>query len=109
VAKYKHPYVEVGMGVLWYQGGNKSDQPFFALVSQVDPRSLCLNILAPSIHNFMSRDGVRHCDDPELREAEKMEAGTWDYAPLTRKLVEFLDLKWPPEKTDKKPEPSLTK
>jgi hypothetical protein len=87
---YRQPYAEIGMSVLWYPDGDSRQQPHPAIVTAVGTDSLCVNIMAPNNYNFMIRDGARHVTDARIKEAERREAGAWDYTPFTRRILNLL-------------------
>jgi hypothetical protein len=87
---YRMPFVEIGMSVLWYPDGDTGHQPHPAFITAVGQDSVCVNIMAPNNYNFMIRDGARHVSDSRIKEAERKEAGAWDYTPFTRRMLNLL-------------------
>ena len=89
---YEMPVAEVGMAVLWFQGGDLSGKGEPAIISRAGPWSICLNIIDPGSYNFRIRDGVRHASDPQVerRGPDVVENGCWDYTPFTKKLLDLV-------------------
>jgi hypothetical protein len=84
---------EVGLGeiVLWYPGGDKNAGPHPGIVTRIAFRTICLNLISPAFMNFAIKDGVRHMDDPEIKEAERHEMGGWDFTPLAKELRRLIE------------------
>lgn len=89
--QYTGPDVEVGEIVNWYPGGNPNVEPIPAIVTRLGCDNICVNIVDPSLHNFILRDGVYHIDNELARRPETVEAGGWDRTPLTKKLVDLAE------------------
>ena len=94
---YRMPHVELGQIVWWYPAANKKTQPQPGIVSQVNPQSVCVNLVDPNTYTLLIRDGVKHADDPTIQFEERREMGGWDFtdkdkrlAALERQLAEFL-------------------
>lgn len=90
MSQYKMPYVEVGMNVWWYADGDRTLDPFIAVVTVVGPNHVSLGVLAPGYSNFMTRDGVRHVDDKARAEADN-EEGAWEHTPLNKALLKLAE------------------
>ncbi len=73
------PRVYIGQIVCWYEGGSKGREPQAAIVTATHQRSLNLNIFDQRSYNMRVRDGVRHLNDPDARDSEKIEVGLWDF------------------------------
>ncbi len=73
------PKPEVSMPVLWYPGGERNQQPHAAVITAINPFSVCVHVLSRDLKNYMIQDGCRHMDDKEARPAERAEKGGWDY------------------------------
>jgi hypothetical protein len=99
---YKTPFVEVGLTVWWYPDGDSRLQPHLAFVTAIGQDTVCVNIAAPNSYNFMIRDGARHVSDPRIKEAERREAGAWDYTPFTRRILNLLQELVPNSQLSKK-------
>jgi hypothetical protein len=100
---YRPPFVEIGMSVLWYPDGDSRQQPHPAFITAVGQDTVCVNIMAPNSYNFMIRDGARHISDPRIKEAERREAGAWDYTPFTRRMLHLLMELMPKSELKKEP------
>ena len=88
----------LGMPVYWYEAG--AGTPHAALVSRLDMgTAVTLNIVSPDTHNFIIRGGVKHKDDPTLRDDEKLENGVWEPVPERRPAP-------PPAPAARPPEPA---
>lgn len=77
-ASYEMPRAYIGMPILWYQGGNKSNKPYPGLVTDVGRRSIDLVFFAPGSTGVHSMTGVRHIDDPDTKAIELYNAGAWE-------------------------------
>lgn len=90
---YKMPPADVGQAVYWYIDGRAQGEPYPALVTRRANRgvdTVGLAVMTPDSRLFMLREGVRHCDDPRLKEAERVESGCWDYTDRDKKLQGLL-------------------
>lgn len=90
----KPPEILKGDLVLWYPDGDKTQDPYPALVTRLGYDTLNLNIFDPNSYNMRIRDGVRWIDDPRAKSPELREAGGWDLSPqavLIRDLQERLE------------------
>ena len=78
---YKMPPVKLGCIVLWYEGGVKAPDrlPKPAIVTGAFPRNVSLSVFEIGAFNSRPFEGVRHIDDPDMREADRLENGAWDY------------------------------
>lgn len=99
---FKPPFVEIGLQVYWYPDGDSRQQPHLAFVTGVGQDTVCVNIVAPNSYSFMIRDGARHVSDPRIKEAERREAGAWDYTPFTRRMLNLLQELAPKSELSKK-------
>lgn len=79
--QYTQPDLRLGQVVYFYHGGNKDSEPFAAFVVQIHNRSLALNILMPGFANFMTLEGVKHIEDPDVKESEFIDMGGWAEVP----------------------------
>lgn len=83
---FRMPPIEVGEIVTWKPGGTGA---LPAIVTQVTSRSVDLSAFDRFSQNMMIRDGVRHTLDPDAKDAEKRESGTWEYTPAHKRLMEM--------------------
>ena len=67
------PELQIGEIVDWYHGGNKGQRCRPAVVLAAYHNSLDLAIISAA--NITVRSGVRHCDDPDALDAEKLREG----------------------------------
>lgn len=86
---YKRPPVCVGMNILyWHEGASG---PYPALVSAVSDQTIDIIFFPFSAANkSISRPGVRHIGDPNNREIDIQNAGTWDLTAETKAIRETL-------------------
>lgn len=68
---------KVGDTVWWLHGGNRAPVPMTAIVVRVNDYSLDLSFVVPKSAVFDGMSGVRHVDDPSLKEGEKANRGAW--------------------------------
>jgi hypothetical protein len=87
---FRMPAVEIGQIVLWYAHADTNVPPLAGLVTQVNPGNVHLNCADVKTYNFLVRDGVKHVNDPSLRETERKEQGGWDYTPRDKLINELL-------------------
>jgi hypothetical protein len=83
---WMQPPVGIGDVVLWLPDGDADLTPCAAIVTAKFPRSVDLAVIGPNQYNFLVRQGVRHCDDPEKNQEETMKEGLWAYTPDRKKL-----------------------
>lgn len=87
---WQMPAVEPGTIVRWHPGGGTDWVP--AVVSKLNgtpghSRHVVVNIIQSNLLNFQVRDAVRHVDDPDVREDEKSDSGTWSYTDQHKRLL----------------------
>ena len=87
--EFQSPSVEMGQIVLWSQDGGASKTP--ALVVKVGMVMLSLAVFADGYTTILTRDGVRHKDDPDRRRGNNHEAGFWELTPRDIKINQLLD------------------
>lgn len=73
---YTPPAVQVGDIVHWFHDGVKRPgAERAAIVKQVTPISIFLCIFDED--RTIHKEGVRHCDDPNARESDRVNEGGW--------------------------------
>lgn len=84
------PMPFIGQIVWWYEGGNESQEPAAAVVTRISGCSLNLNIFDPQSYNQRIRDGVRHIADTNVKDADKVDSGCWDFTPHDKAVKRML-------------------
>src|SRR5687768_11886986 len=86
---WRMPEAGVGQTVLWHPSGLRGDrEPLAAIASQVNHRSLSLHIMDAESSVFKVRACVRHVDDPEAKDDDRLDNGAWEYTKDTLRLIE---------------------
>lgn len=80
------PSVRVSQMVYWYPDGDRSQDPFGAIVTRVGPQSIALAIFEADRHTIKTMDGVIHMDDPRLDNVHQRSQGGWDHTAETKEL-----------------------
>lgn len=84
---YQMPKVEVGDVVLFYLSGSASEPPMPAIVCHVGERTLSLGVIGRDSYALYPADGVRHLDDPLLRNNVDLQIhGAWEKTPQAKRL-----------------------
>lgn len=82
VPLYTMPEPTLGQTVFWYPSGNILEDPQAGFVSRVGHDTICINLLSPSLKDFVIKDGVRHVTDPKNRTVRFTDLrdfpGCWD-------------------------------
>jgi len=72
----------VGHTCRWYQYGDTNNAPKAAIVTRTDGTGMLgLTLIQHNYHNLVPLNGVRHKDDPRLKNAPhlRQEQGCWDF------------------------------
>lgn len=77
---------EIGDTVLWHPDGDRSPQPYAAVVTAIGMESINVNIFDPFSYNLRIKDGVRHIDDPKAKHEATRDSGAWEHTPKTKRL-----------------------
>lgn len=94
--KFVHPEVFQGDTVLWYKDGNKSTKPFTALVSAIGEKGvLSLVLVTHGSDAISTRMGVKHIDDPDMKDIERKNFGGWDHTERIKRLYRQYEAKAP--------------
>lgn len=91
----EHDYLTVGDVVHWWDTGVRvpNEQPRLALVTKKGTGSLCLTTFDPGQRGvFSTPDGVRHIDDPGVKEHDRLELGCWEFTPRLHQLYHLRDI-----------------
>lgn len=95
---FEMPFVEQGEIVLWYPDGDTGSECYPAVVTNVGNPTLALSIMSKDAMEFLTKDGVRHCDDPQTRKPEfDVTPGTWRQTPHMIRLRRIMDQLEPPQ------------
>lgn len=88
---FEMPQAVPGMPVYFYLGGCKSQEPTLAIVTKLGEGTLALVCFTHDSYSVEPHVGVRHVDDPMLRNADiAREAGGWDYCTSSSHDVNLL-------------------
>jgi hypothetical protein len=80
MSEVRIPEVRLGDTVFWYDGGSKSSEPRVAFVTAVGfLGTISVAIIEVNAIMLNVRDGVRHVDDPSVRDAELQYSGGWEH------------------------------
>lgn len=90
------PAVEVGQVVLWSFGPGSGEVPGVAVVTKVGSTSINCCVHHESTRDHINKTGVRHKDDPFLKDMPLHSAGCWDLTPRDKR-VDALLAAFPPE------------
>lgn len=60
-----------------------------AMITSVGDNFVTLAVYPPENRSFITRDGVRHTDDPFLKQFPLYENGTWDFTEEHELLLEL--------------------
>lgn len=88
-AQWTPPEVQIGDIVWWFPDQADDQRPYAAIVSSVGVRSVALHVVVQNTYNFIVRDGVRHKDDPSVRDHDISENGLWTHTQRTEELAEL--------------------
>lgn len=83
------PEVEIGEPVLWFSDADVTREGRPAVVTQVQPDSVCVAVFEKDAVSIQPVDGVRHVSDPVLAKYEARSDGAWDYSPHGQRLREL--------------------
>lgn len=72
--------------VYWHPHGLVEVPPHCGVVTKVYHQSICINLFDPSSYSMLIRDGVKHVNDPTMRDEERKEMGGWSEHPLAKRL-----------------------
>lgn len=86
---FQVPPVSVGQSVLWYP--DKGDAPHAAIVVKVTPWNISVVYFTDNNLNHAIRDGVRHRDDPGIKQDDLNTCGCWDHTEQTKIINELAD------------------
>ena len=92
-ASYVMPQPHDGQTVLWFPHGirDSGEYPHFpAVVIKKGFNSVELNILRPDAKPLHML-GVRHIDDPNVREFQTAEVGAWDYTDWDKYIMQMVE------------------
>ncbi len=81
---FEAPPVELGQVVLWSHGPGAKPTP--AIVIGVATHTLNLSVHVDGIRDHLSKQGVRHCDDPLIRTRPPSDQGVWDLTPRDKRI-----------------------
>ncbi len=88
-SEFTMPAVEVGQVVLWSYG--KGGATAAAVVTRVATRSCTLSVHVDGIRDHITKNGVRHCDDPFLQTHAILDDGVWDLTPRDKRINALLE------------------
>lgn len=84
---YQMPPAHLGPCV-WYS--HAGAEPAAAIITSVGDRAVSVSVFAPDARVAGARSGVRHVSDPELRNPNASESGSWDYTHSDKQLFSLL-------------------
>ena len=83
---WRFGFVHVGMPVWWRPNGDRNENPIPATVMEVGERTLALKLIDPTYDKLISRQSVRHVDEPGVSSVSRDESGGWEHTPSTVRL-----------------------
>lgn len=85
---YKVPVPFRGQIVLWYPNGCRNEESACPAIVKVNGHS-SVHLKVFTIDREVDYTCVRHMDDPNAREYDRIEGGGWDFANLPAKPAAF--------------------
>ena len=79
----KVPRPKLGMTVAFYEGGDMDQQPAVAFVTGLGMTShiVQLSVISPAFGTLLTKEAVRHVNDPSSRLDEFLANGAWEFLP----------------------------
>lgn len=87
MSQFRQPWVEVGMTVLWFAERSGSNPPSPGLVTEVHDQTITANVFDQSTIGGVPKQGIRHKNDPRLRDHVDNDAGCWDYRTIDKRTI----------------------
>lgn len=82
-------FLHVGQIVWWHPAGDPGQEPWAAVVTQINQRTLRVGCFSKVNKDLIVRDGVRHISDPFPDNEETRRQGAWSHTPQTNMLMEL--------------------
>lgn len=97
--KFKQPFVEKGMLVLWYADTSGVSEASIGVVVEVHDQTIRVSVIAADSLSVTPKNGCRHVKDPALgKQSYDNDSGCWDYTDRDLRLLDLLPELFQPRK-----------